>query len=128
MSFSVIIVTQNNSHVELVTMTSTSLSLSPTSNYLYANSSVFNLSNTNSLPTVNHFYQWIVGVSGVQSSSYNYWNYAYLSIGPNATAPHEIEILFRSDTSIFMTGVKVHVFLVGQNVGTADIANYQVYS
>ena len=121
------VITQNSSHIELISLTS-SLTQAQTSTYLYANSSLFSFNNT-SQPYMYHFYQWITGVSTTTASVVNYWNYAYLNWNiPTSSNPYELSLEFWTDSYVYMTALKINVLLFAKNIGNIEVANYNTYS
>jgi hypothetical protein len=75
-SFSVIVIDQNSSHLELVTFVSNG-SFLPVNISLQANSSKFDFSSVNTAPYSSYAFQWISGASS-SASEPNYWSYLSL--------------------------------------------------
>ena len=68
LAFSVIVITEDNAYVELVTLTGTS------SSFLSGNSSKFNQTNSNAI-SISYFHQWLTGSNGYSYfPTINYWS------------------------------------------------------
>ena len=130
LAFSVIIVTKDSPKIELITILKDDLSpgTKPT---IYINSSKFNFTGNESTTIDTCFYQWLTGKSGETSSSrINYWTYLSLRVGrPSSSRSSELKISFEQvDSKIYMTGVKIAVFLVSKVIDNSGVANFSTTS
>ena len=123
-SFSVIVIPQNTTAMELITLESGPISTT-TRPILTANSTHFNFGGP-SEPISTYFFQWVTGSNQSSSYSINYWSWARLRKYPgNSTSnPHELKITFYSGYRIYMTGVKMVVLLVAPVIDQYDTASY----
>ena len=114
LEFSVIVLTEGSSHLELLIEKRTNVSTGSNPE-INVNSSKFD---KNSLRESNmaYFFQWVTGKSGRRSSSrINYWT--TLSVSKSYSSSYDLRISFTSVGSrIYMTGFQVRVLLAAKVV------------
>jgi hypothetical protein len=128
LAFSVVIVTQDSSNVELLTITSTNHTPGVTTD-LYANSSKFNFDDYGGSPHMVYFMQWVTGQDGPSNETWiNYYSYCYgYSYAPSNNFSYEIAI-YCTGNALYLTGIKAGVLLVNNVFDTAGTAVYSYYS
>ena len=124
LAFSVLVLTGNNSNIEMLVLTAPTLS-SRQSVVLTANSSLFDFG-TNNKPFIVGFYQWLTGVDyNVTGDYYNYWSYLnWYTYSPSSGVGYELRVSFSRGGQIYIAGVKVVLLLVGHTVGNSSTAIY----
>ena len=131
LTFSIVLVTENNNFVELITLSKTNINPGAEP-ILYANSSKFDFSSSDEDdgPLTFFFYQWVTGKGGYSNSYVNYWT--YLSLYTHALSSfrsYELELDFRwVGSRIYMTSVKGAILIVSRTINNSAIASYQTYS
>jgi hypothetical protein len=121
-AFSIIVMTQNSSDLELITFSDTTLA--NVSNFSYfANSSKFQLGSI--APYNIHSVQWVTGDQNT-SSFVNYWFYTNLTIADVSLWGYYLKLIIYTDTGTFMTGFKINVLLVSRLVNEVEVAYYTV--
>ena len=127
-TFSVIVIPQNTTAMELITLESGPIN---PSSYpiLTANSTHFSFGGPTE-PISTYFFQWVTGNNETSSYSINYWSWARLRKYPenSISNPHELKISFSSGSRIYMTGVKMVVVLVAPVIDQYDTASYSVWT
>ena len=113
LAFSLVIVTQDTNYLELVVLSLTNLT--PGSDpILNANSSKFSFGGNASSPISSYFFQWVTGQDySYSSTSYRARIYFYTSNSSSG----EIQVQILANSNIYMTGVKVVVFLASKAIG-----------
>ena len=114
--------TQDTNYLELVVLSRTNLT--PGSDpVLYANSSKFAFGSSASSPISSYFFQWVTG----QDYSFSYTSYRaiiYLYTYSNSSSG-EIRVQIYANSNIYMTGVKVTVFLASKAIGNKGTRFFQ---
>ena len=126
LAFSVIVVTEDNPYVELMSFGRTSLVPGDEPTFS-ASSTKFNFTDSIQSPAAVVFYQWVTGRGGYGSNSINYWT--YLKFSTNSTRPAEVNLnISWVGSRIYMTGVKVAVLMVSKDRQLSNIVLYETYS
>jgi hypothetical protein len=119
LTFSVIVITQDNSYVELGTLASTTSPDRSNGLNIYGSSSKFTFGGTTD-PYVMDFFSWITGGSLYYStSSYKASMTLNKIIGTSI-----YYITFSTSNSLWMSGVSVNVLFVTRQIGGIDIPTY----
>ena len=128
LAFSVVVITGNSSHLELITVSSPVGSSRKTGLNFYANSSLFSFGGPDA-PIATRMYQWLGGVDYNTSSYHNYWANVYLTTyGPSAGKTYEMRIYFGMGGRVYFSGVKVNVLLVARAIGNSSTAVFSSWT
>ena len=114
--------TQDTNYLELVVLSRTNLTLG-SDPILYANSSKFAFGSSSSPPISSYFFQWVTG----QDCSSSYTSYRariYFNTYSNSLSG-EIRVQIYANSNIYMTGVKVTVFLASKAIGNKGTRFFQ---
>jgi hypothetical protein len=125
LSFSVVVVAQDSSHLELLALSRADLAPGDTPT-LKASSAKFDFDLHGGSPHYVHFFQWITGLSGYPNDTHiNYESYSYLSLQPTElNLGYELELSFGTGPKIYMSGFKVGILLVSRVVGQGGTVYY----
>ena len=124
LSFSVMIITQNSSFIELLTFSSPISTSRSGTKYFYANSTLFDYGGPAN-PILTRHVQWVTGLAhNASTTRHNYWRSVYVYAYTPGTRSYEIRVVVSGGGQVYLTGIKLHVLLISKSNPVGSTAYY----
>ena len=120
MLFSVIVITENNNYVELISLSSYMPSTSSNTHTMQGTSTKFSFGNAATEPYSIRFHEWVISAPGFYNVP-NYWSQVFFD---KFAGTSNFQFRYWTGNNIMMAGAKAVLLLVTQNVAGVSVVHF----